>query len=354
MSCIGAWKKNKTQTTWEFEPRSKWNTRHIHEARWHIFGWSSIEKLSKGKGKASWKHSSQVLHHPLSLSRTNWNKPCAGKKQSQHCCSAMGLLTKEQGEATAKFPSFPGKRTYSDYLIPFHPVNLVLCPCSSWVQSLDVEQFMWLCCCTVLTALPHLSDPCTKTNGKDFPAKSAAGSINLCWFFLVGLAKFGCWGIYPALLFPSTTDVTALLQVGYESVEIALALKPHQRNETFLGDATKVGNLSPVLNAKLVSPTSSTSPSTSFPIILSWNLYVFLTSNAAMMFQAKAPKHCKVKNQLHVPWGTTVTKFKGKMKEISLRIQFAFSNESSKTAMGEARLKKKELFWDSILKTTKK
>lgn len=102
-------------------------------------------------------HSSQVLHHPLSLFRTYWNKLCAGKQQSQHCCSAMGLFAKEQGETT-KFPSLPGKRTYPDYSIPFHPVNLVLCPCSSLVQPLGKKQFTWLCCCTVPTALPHLSD----------------------------------------------------------------------------------------------------------------------------------------------------------------------------------------------------
>lgn len=211
--------KNKTQTTWVFEPRSKWNTRHIHQARWHIFGWSSIEKLSKGKGKgkASWKHSSQVLHHPLSLFRSYWNKLCTGKKQSQHCCSAMGLLAKEQGETTANFPSFPGKRIYPDYLIPLHPVNLVL-----WFSPAPGdEQYVWLCCCTLLTALPHLSDPCTKINGKDFSAEFAAGSITLCWFFSVRLARFGCWGIYPALLFPSTADVTVLPQAGYESVETA-------------------------------------------------------------------------------------------------------------------------------------
>lgn len=47
------------------------------------------------------------------------------------------------------------------------------------------------------------------------------------------------------------------------------ALKPRQRNEPFLGDATKFGDLPPALNAKLVNPTSSASLSTSFPIISS-------------------------------------------------------------------------------------
>lgn len=131
--------KNAPQTTWEFEPRTKWNTRHIHEARWLIFGWSLIEKL-QWKGKASWKNGSLMLHHSLSLYRTYWKKLHTGEKQSQHRCLIIALLAEEQGETAVKFPwSLSGKGTYPDDLIPFYPVDLVPCTCtvqrSPWVTN---------------------------------------------------------------------------------------------------------------------------------------------------------------------------------------------------------------------------